>query len=126
MPHKIARAAQPAEGISYLVVLGIGAWSVYTKARHSCAATKQAIMDTRRAPPPARTARGSDHTPTGAQPLPRPAQSPATPHVRLAVQVSTGTGLPAGPSGLLGAVEGFSFLTLLAGVLVVAANAAGL
>lgn len=48
-----------AEGISYLGVYGLVAWSVYTK-------------------------------------------------------VSTGSGLPAGPSGLLGAVEGFSYLTVLA------------
>ena len=49
-----------AEGISYLVVLGIIAWSVATK-------------------------------------------------------VKTGSGLPAGPSGLLGAVEGVSYLSLLGG-----------
>ncbi len=49
------------EGVSYLVILGIIAWSAYTK-------------------------------------------------------VSTGTGLPPGPSGLLGAVEGFSYLSLLAGM----------
>lgn len=48
-----------AEGISFLGVYGIVAWSLYTK-------------------------------------------------------VSTGTGLPAGPSGLLGAVEGLSYLTVLA------------
>jgi hypothetical protein len=48
-----------AEGISYLGVYGLVAWSLYTKA-------------------------------------------------------TTGSGLPAGPSGLLGAVEGFSFLTVLA------------
>lgn len=30
-------------------------------------------------------------------------------------KVSTGTGLPAGPSGLLGAVEGVSYLSLLIG-----------
>lgn len=48
------------EGISYLVVVGVIAWSLYSKA-------------------------------------------------------TTGTGLPAGPGGLLGAVEGVSYLTLLAG-----------
>jgi hypothetical protein len=48
-----------AEGISFLGVYGIVAWSLYTKA-------------------------------------------------------TTGSGLPAGPSGLLGAVEGVSFLTVLA------------
>jgi hypothetical protein len=48
-----------AEGISFLGVYGVVAWSLYTK-------------------------------------------------------VSTGSGLPAGPSGLLGAVEGFSYLTVLA------------
>lgn len=48
-----------AEGISYLGVYGLVAWSLYTKA-------------------------------------------------------TTGSGLPAGPSGLLGALEGFSFLTVLA------------
>lgn len=47
-----------AEGVSYLVVLGVVGWSLYTK-------------------------------------------------------VKTGSGLPAGPSGLLGAIEGTSFLTLL-------------
>lgn len=48
-----------AEGVSFLGVYGIVAWSLYTK-------------------------------------------------------VSTGSGLPAGPSGLLGAVEGLSYLTVLA------------
>ena len=50
----------PAEGLSYVVVLGVVGWSAYTKA-------------------------------------------------------TTGSGLPAGPAGLLGAVEGFSYLSLLAG-----------
>ncbi len=50
-----------AEGVSYLAVLAIIGWSVYTK-------------------------------------------------------VSTGSGLPAGPSGLLGAAEGFSYLALLGAV----------
>ncbi len=35
-----------------------------------------------------------------------------------ATKASTGSGLPAGPSGLLGAVEGFSYLSLLAGIVV--------
>lgn len=52
-----------AEGVSYLVVLGIIGWSIYTK-------------------------------------------------------VSTGSGLPQGPSGLLGAVEGVSYLSLLVGIIV--------
>lgn len=43
-----------------------------------------------------------------------------------AVQVQTGSGLPAGPAGLLGAVEGFSYLTLLAGIVVAGLNAAGI
>ncbi|EFJ44908.1 hypothetical protein VOLCADRAFT_38658, partial [Volvox carteri f. nagariensis] len=46
------------EGVSYLLVLGIIGWSIYTKA-------------------------------------------------------TTGSGLPAGPAGLLGAVEGVSYLSLL-------------
>ena len=50
-----------AEGVSYLVILTIIGWSVYTK-------------------------------------------------------VSTGSGLPAGPSGLLGASEGFSYLALLVAI----------
>lgn len=50
------------EGVSYLVVLGLIAWSVYTK-------------------------------------------------------LSTGKGLPQGPAGLLGAVEGVSYLSLLAAIL---------
>ena len=50
-----------AEGVSYLAVLAIIGWSVYTK-------------------------------------------------------VSTGSGLPAGPSGLLGAAEGFSYLALLGAI----------
>lgn len=54
-----AAAVRCAEGISFLGVYGIAAWSIYTK-------------------------------------------------------VKTGSGLPAGPSGLLGAVEGISFLTVLA------------
>lgn len=33
-------------------------------------------------------------------------------------KVATGSGLPAGPAGLLGAVEGFSFLSLLGGIIV--------
>ena len=50
------------EGVSYLAVLGIIGWSIYTK-------------------------------------------------------VSTGSGLPAGPSGLLGAAEGFSYLALLGAII---------
>jgi hypothetical protein len=37
----------------------------------------------------------------------------------------TGSGLPAGPSGLLGAVEGVSYLSLLAGIVVFALQMAG-
>lgn len=33
----------------------------------------------------------------------------------IVTKVRTGSGLPAGPSGLLGAVEGFSYLSLLGG-----------
>jgi len=33
----------------------------------------------------------------------------------IATKASTGSGLPAGPSGLLGAVEGVSYLSLLGG-----------
>ena len=36
----------------------------------------------------------------------------------LFTKVKTGSGLPAGPAGLLGAVEGFSYLSLLAGIVV--------
>lgn len=50
----------PVEGVSYLVIVGIAAWSIYTK-------------------------------------------------------VSTGKGLPAGPNGLLGAAEGISYLSIIAG-----------
>lgn len=39
------------------------------------------------------------------------------------MQVSTGKGLPAGPSGLLGAVEGFSYLSLLAAIVAFALKA---
>ncbi|PNH09080.1 hypothetical protein TSOC_004342 [Tetrabaena socialis] len=53
------------EGVSYLVVLAVIGWSIYTK-------------------------------------------------------VTTGSGLPVGPSGLLGAVEGVSYLSLLAGIVVFA------
>lgn len=38
----------------------------------------------------------------------------------------TGSGLPAGPSGLLGAAEGFSYLSLVAGLVVFGLNSAGL
>lgn len=38
----------------------------------------------------------------------------------------TGSGLPAGPGGVLGAAEGFSYLSLVAGVVVAGLNAAGL
>lgn len=38
----------------------------------------------------------------------------------------TGSGLPAGPSGILGAAEGFSYLSLAAGISVFALNAAGI
>jgi hypothetical protein len=58
-PVCLPAAAAVAEGISFLGVYGIAAWSIYSK-------------------------------------------------------VKTGSGLPAGPSGLLGAVEGISFLTVLA------------
>jgi hypothetical protein len=34
----------------------------------------------------------------------------------ITTKVSTGSGLPAGPTGLLGAAEGVSYLTLLAGI----------
>jgi hypothetical protein len=37
----------------------------------------------------------------------------------------TGSGLPAGPGGILGAAEGFSYLTLLGGIIVFGLNAAG-
>lgn len=57
MPGHSSRSV---EGISYLVVVGVVAYSLYTK-------------------------------------------------------VNTGKGLPAGPSGLLGAVEGLSYLSLLGG-----------
>lgn len=57
MPSPSSRSV---EGISYLVVVGVVAYSLYTK-------------------------------------------------------VNTGKGLPAGPSGLLGAVEGLSYLSLLGG-----------
>jgi hypothetical protein len=38
----------------------------------------------------------------------------------------TGSGLPAGPGGLLGAAEGFSYLALAIGVIVFGLNSAGL
>jgi len=57
----LSGAEHTAEGVSYLAVLAIIGWSVYTK-------------------------------------------------------VSTGSGLPAGPSGLLGAAEGFSYLALLGAI----------
>lgn len=41
-------------------------------------------------------------------------------------KVQTGSGLPAGPSGLLGAAEGFSYLALLGGIIVFGLNAAGI
>ena len=37
----------------------------------------------------------------------------------------TGSGLPAGPGGILGAAEGFSYLSLVGGIAVAALNAAG-
>lgn len=40
-------------------------------------------------------------------------------------KVQTGSGLPAGPSGLLGAAEGFSYLALLGGIIVFGLNAVG-
>jgi hypothetical protein len=40
----------------------------------------------------------------------------ATVAYSLYVKVSTGKGLPAGPSGLLGAVEGLSYLALVGGL----------
>lgn len=36
----------------------------------------------------------------------------------LYTKATTGSGLPAGPAGLLGAVEGFSYLSLLGGIVV--------
>lgn len=41
-------------------------------------------------------------------------------------KVQTGSGLPAGPSGLLGAAEGLSYLALLGGIVVFGLNAAGI
>ena len=35
-----------------------------------------------------------------------------------ATKASTGSGLPAGPSGLLGAVEGLSYVSILAAIVV--------
>ena len=40
----------------------------------------------------------------------------------VATKVKTGSGLPAGPAGLLGAAEGLSFLTVLGGIVVVVLN----
>ena len=40
----------------------------------------------------------------------------------IATKATTGSGLPAGPSGLLGAVEGVSYLSLLGGEMQVAAH----
>lgn len=47
-----------------------------------------------------------------------PSHLPAPPPPLAPLQVKTGSGLPAGPAGLLGAVEGFSYLSLLAGIVV--------
>lgn len=58
-----------------------------------------------------------------------------TPHTQVVVGLvawslytkkETGSGLPAGPGGVLGAAEGFSYLSLVAGVVVAGLNAAGL
>jgi hypothetical protein len=38
----------------------------------------------------------------------------------------TGSGLPAGPGGILGAAEGFSYLALVGAILAFGLNAAGL
>ncbi len=43
----------------------------------------------------------------------------------LYTKVKTGSGLPAGPSGLLGAAEGFSYLSLVIGIVVAALQAVG-
>jgi len=42
----------------------------------------------------------------------------------LVTKKQTGTGLPSGPAGLLGAAEGLTFLTVLAGIVVAAINIA--
>lgn len=82
-----------AEGVSYLVVLGIIGWSLSTKVRP--AASFIAI-------PSLACCRWLRES---------PAMTPSR-----AAQVRTGSGLPAGPSGLLGAVEGLSYLTLVASI----------
>lgn len=41
-------------------------------------------------------------------------------------KTQTGSGLPAGPGGVVGAAEGFSYLSLAAGVVVAALNAVGI
>ena len=67
--HWSFQSCAAAEGVSYLVIVGLVAWSLYTK-------------------------------------------------------VETGSGLPAGPSGVLGAAEGFSYLSLVIGIVVAGLQAA--
>ena len=110
-----------AEGISYLVVVGIIGWSIATKVQPiACpVATWEDVL-----------IGGAHHI------RPRKPHHSNTPpllvsHAPQAYsrfqnhdwtisyswwQVRTGSGLPAGPSGLLGAVEGFSYLTLVASI----------
>lgn len=38
------------------------------------------------------------------------------------LKVKTGSGLPAGPGGLLGAAEGLSYLTILGGIVIAGLN----
>ena len=82
-----------AEGVSYLIVAGFVFASFYTKVSHAC--------------PTAQLPRRVDR---------------ACRMVKYAgaheMQARTGSGLPAGPGGLLGAAEGLSYLTAAAGLAV--------
>lgn len=158
-PSRLARTAGgalgAAEGVSYLVILGIVGWSVATKvggAREQGAGEcgsggawaswgQLAVLAGRL------TCMRACHERTSLQSgLARPQERGALVFLCLrdarglrepppptwclvplcAAQVKTGSGLPAGPAGLLGAVEGFSYLSLLAGIVVAGLNAAGI
>jgi hypothetical protein len=91
------------EGISYLFVPGLVAYSLYTKVPPS-------------PPPPAlsRSAGGCKALGGTAKPLT---------DSRHVFQVKTGKGLPPGPGGALGAAEGMAFLAVLAGIVVLGLQA---
>lgn len=96
-----------AEGVSYLVVVGIVAWSIYAKVRHVVCC----VHDWSYTPVMLHGAEGLCKCHTWYK------------QCECALQVKTGSGLPSGPGGLLGAAEGLSFLGVTSGLIIAALQA---